>query len=274
MSDPFDALIRELDAWGNASRVATLWWRDDDAAEDTYALRRLLALAEAHAAPVALAAIPAQVKPSLTDALRSTRFAAILQHGFAHINHAPRGEGAGAWELGAHRPKAQILDELQRGKDILAAQFGPRFVPAVTPPWNRIDAGLFTELSRVGFIGVSAFGARAAKHPVEGFIQANCHIDIVKWKRDRQFIGTARAVADIVAHLAARREARSDPDEPTGILTHHLVLDDAAWEFFDALTQKLNAHSAARWLTAADIFAPIASVATAAPSGTAERPER
>ncbi|MGE0733432.1 MAG: polysaccharide deacetylase family protein [Alphaproteobacteria bacterium] len=254
MSEPFDALIRELDAWGNASRVATLWWRDDDAVEDTYALRRLLALAEAHDAPVALAAIPALVKPTLSDALRTARRASILQHGYAHINHAPRGAGNGAWELGPHQPKPVVLAELQRGRDILDAQFGPRFVPAITPPWNRIDPALFTELSRLGFIGVSTFGARAAIYPVEGFIQANCHIDIVKWKRDRQFVGAARAVADIVAHLAARREARSDPDEPTGLLTHHLALDDAAWDFFEALARTLKSHSAARWLTAAGIF--------------------
>lgn len=262
MDDAFEPLIRELDAWSRASRVATLWWRDDDAIEDTYALRRMLALAEAHAAPVALAAIPAQVKPSLSDALRATRHAAILQHGYAHINHAPRGEGAGAWELGLHRPMDSVTRDLQHGAEILRAQFGPRFVAAVTPPWNRIDQRLFTELSRLGFIGVSAFGPRAAKYPIEGFIQANCHCDIVKWKRERQFIGTARAIADIAGHLAARREARIDPDEPTGLLTHHLVLDEAAWDFVAALTARLHTHSAARWLTATEVFPSDAPMAT------------
>ena len=43
----WDALARELDAWGEAGAVATLWWRDDDAVADTPTLRRLLSLAAA-----------------------------------------------------------------------------------------------------------------------------------------------------------------------------------------------------------------------------------
>ena len=41
--DPWSRLQAELDAWAEASIEATLWWRDDDAFDDTSALRTLLA---------------------------------------------------------------------------------------------------------------------------------------------------------------------------------------------------------------------------------------
>ena len=37
----------ELDRWSAVGRAAILWWRDDDAAEQTAAVDRLLAVAEA-----------------------------------------------------------------------------------------------------------------------------------------------------------------------------------------------------------------------------------
>jgi hypothetical protein len=57
-------LTAELDLWSAAERPATLWWRDDDAAEVTPALERLLALADATGVPLALAVVPGRLMPS------------------------------------------------------------------------------------------------------------------------------------------------------------------------------------------------------------------
>ncbi|HZU89888.1 MAG TPA: hypothetical protein VE993_11575, partial [Stellaceae bacterium] len=56
-------LCGELDRWGAAGRVATLWWRDDDATAPNDRLDRLLAIAGE--APVTLAVIPALAAPEL-----------------------------------------------------------------------------------------------------------------------------------------------------------------------------------------------------------------
>jgi hypothetical protein len=48
----------------------------------------------------------------------------------------------------------------------------------------------------------------------------------------------------ITAHLAARREARVDPTEPTGLLTHHRDLTPPAWAWLDELLGRLQAHPA------------------------------
>ena len=62
-------LSAELDAWAAAGRTATFWWRDDDATAPTPELGRLLRLAGAHGAPLALAVIPAEAGPALAEAL-------------------------------------------------------------------------------------------------------------------------------------------------------------------------------------------------------------
>src|SRR5260370_40505820 len=65
-------LTNELDRWGEADRIATLWWRDDDAATASARLDRLLSIA-GHV-PSAFAAIPAATDPGIgAQSLRSQR---------------------------------------------------------------------------------------------------------------------------------------------------------------------------------------------------------
>ncbi len=46
-----------------------------------------------------------------------------------------------------------------------------------------------------------------------------------------------------------------DPDEPTGLLTHHLEHDEPCWAFIDRLLEETRGHPAVRWLSAEEIFA-------------------
>ena len=87
-------------------------------------------------------------------------------------------------------------------------------------------------------------------------VAVNAHIDLVAWRGGRGFIGEGEALGALVGHLRARRERRSDPDEPTGILTHHLVQDEETGVFLGRLVDVTRAHSAARWLGADEVFAP------------------
>jgi hypothetical protein len=246
------ALDRELDCWLAAQRSATLWWRDDDAASDTPALQRLLAIARAHDIPVAVAAIPATSTSTLAGAILPFGQATIIQHGYAHANHAPPGE-RGA-ELGHHRPLGERLNELSNGRRLLARRFGGRFSTVLVPPWNRIDADALPVLPSAGIHGISCFGARASRHPHAGVVQVNTHVDPIAWRRDRAFIGEASALQRLVDHLRARRLGEADPSEPTGILTHHLIFSDAAWNFLDALLSRTRRHAAAAWLDVHALF--------------------
>ena len=108
-------------------RRVTLWCRDDDACRDSAPLRRLLGIAQQHRVPVIVAAIPSAVDRTLVDAIACYDAVTIVQHGYAHCNHAPAGERSA--ELGEHRAPDVRLGELARGRATLTRAFGARFTP-------------------------------------------------------------------------------------------------------------------------------------------------
>jgi len=248
-TDPWAALEAELEQWAAGGRSADLWWRDDDAAAWGPKLERLCRLTETTG--LLLAAIPARAEESLAR-VSQIPHVRVAQHGYAHVNHAPRGEGLGAWELGLHRGAARVLAELDAGRAHLQALCGERFLPVIVPPWNRIDPALFGPLAERGYRGVSAFGPRGPE--TRDLIVANAQCDPIKWKDGARFAGEGKALGDLIGHLAGRRTGAVDPDEPTGFLTHHVDLDEDGWEFCAKLASAIEAHPAARWRDALDIF--------------------
>lgn len=255
----WDRLACELDAWDAAGSRATLWWRDDDACHDSPALQRLLGIASCYGVPVVVAAIPADADASLLQAIVGCDAVTIVQHGYAHHDHAPAGERSA--ELGAHRALDLRIAELEHGRDALARRFGDRFTPVLVPPWNRIADDVLPRLPSVGIHAISCFGPRTTVMPARGLLQVNAHVDLIAWRRDRVFIGVDAAVERLVGHLHARRTSAADAAEPTGILTHHLAFSDAAWAFMAELGARTRDHRAAAWLGARQVFdVPAATV--------------
>jgi len=257
----WDALGEELGLWRKAGRRAAFWWRDDDAVAAGPALARLADLGAEHGAPLALAAVPAKLEASLAPALADRPHVTVLQHGYAHANHA-KGLGVGAWELGLQRPAAAVIGELAIGREIMERAFAEQFMPVVAAPWNRIDRRLLPGLAGAGFAGFSAAGERplagAEGAAPQGLVEANIQFDLLDWKGGRRFRGEASAEREIVGHLRRRRLGMADAGEPTGILTHHLVLDEASWRFLGELLGFVARHPAAAWLPAREIFGPSA----------------
>lgn len=245
---PWQQLTAELDEWQALGREATFWWRDDDAVTATPALERLLALQRAHGVPLALAVIPARAHAALARALEQQAQIAVLQHGYAHDNHAARGERS--IELAGHRRRACVVEELRRGWRNLRALFPGRLLPVMVPPWNRISVGLLPDVRALGFRAVSCFSARPRREALAGLLQTNCHADLIDWRGGRQFRGEGRTIEQICAHLKARRDARVDAREASGILSHHLDHDEACWRFLDTLFEQCSRHPAVRWLEA------------------------
>ena len=247
------ALDQELGRWQDAGKAASFWWRDDDATQPSAVLDRLLDISGRHGIPVAIASVPKFLSADLPARLRGCAIVDVLQHGFAHQNHAA-GKGEGAWELGLHRGAERVLGELQSGYRIMQAAFADQFIPVVAAPWNRIDRRLFPGLRDLGFIGASAFGERAPPPRLTRFIEVNAHLDLLSWKGAPRFRGEMAAVRDILEHLNRRRLGLTDAEEPTGILSHHLSLDEAAWQFLAELITFLARHPGASWRSAREIF--------------------
>lgn len=243
----------ELDQWHAAGRSATLWWRDDDAIAPSTALDRLLDLADRHGVGISLAVIPKPATVELADALAGRQDVDVLQHGWAHINHA--GPDEKKMELGDHRPKELILDQLRRGFDRLVDMFGRKFQAVLVPPWNRVGRSIAPGLSALGYGGISVFDPRKRREFSDGVQIVNTHVDPVAWRGNRGFAGDEKTLAAMTQHLTDRRMHRVDANEPTGLLTHHLVHDQATWRFIDRCLGLLVGHEAVRMLSAREIFA-------------------
>lgn len=242
-------LVRELQLWRDAGRTPTLWWRDDDAQSRTAALQPLTQLSSGHAVPVALASIPKGCDSTLVEVVSRYPELSVLQHGYSHTNHAPPDERK--CELGAHRPQAAVLDELEQGQQELRRLFATRFLPVLVPPWNRLSTALIDALPNVGFIGLSTLGPRP-KHTA--LTQVNVHVDLIDWRDGRRFVGEEQALRRLIEHLALRRAGGSvDPREATGIMTHHLVQDAAGWRFLARLFE-ISRKEGARWCSAEELF--------------------
>ena len=239
---PLDAALDAVAADGGR---AVVWWRDDDAVAHTPALDRLLALAARHRWPLALAAIPARVEPSLLPRLAAEP-ARLLVHGLAHRNHAP--PGAKSAEFGDGRPLDRLTEEAARAL-ALAGQ-GP-WLPVLVPPWNRIALDLVPRLPGLGYRGLSAFGPRTVpvSDQVPGFLQVNAHLDPVDWRGTRGLVDPG-ALAARLAEAVGRRAG------PVGLLTHHLVHDAAVWDFLARLLDRLAVHPAVERADPAAIFEP------------------
>jgi hypothetical protein len=246
-------LVDEFNRWSEAGRVATLWWRDDDAAVASDRLDRLASIAGD--IPISLAVIPAAADPRLaawlTGPSRSPGLA-VLQHGWRHVNHAINRKKS---EFPPERPCHAVASDLAAGRARLTGLFGARALAVLVPPWNRFDPCFLPFLAACGLGAISRSNPRQTPWPAPGIAEVNVHIDLVAWAADRGFIGEAAALGGIVGHLQARRLGEVDPREPTGILTHHLVQDEATEAFLRRLVAITKGHPATRWLDAAEIFA-------------------
>jgi hypothetical protein len=243
------ALGEEATRWQESGRTAQLWWRDDDAADSEPALDRLLVLHRATRVPLALAVVPAHATPALADRLAAEPGVDLLQHGYAHLNHAAPGEKKA--ELGPHRPAMVVLGELGTGWLALERLFGDRALSVMVPPWNRIAPALVPTLPEIGFSGLSTFGPRGRVRPVRGLLQVNTHADLIDWKNGGGFAGEAAVLGALVSALA---HARTVTAEPVGLLSHHLAMDGGAWDFLRSVLEKASTLPGIRIRPAHELF--------------------
>ncbi len=244
------ALIDELDAWGEAGLTATFWWRDDDAIEPTEQLDRLLAVAEP--VPIALSVIPGLAKPTLAERLEDCKRITVFQHGWRHDSHSPTSEANSEYPGG--RLATDVLRELQDGREQMSTLFGDRFQSVFAPPWHGFADKFLPLLAHSGIGSISRNGPRKHAARAVGIFECNVHAVFINWKQPPTFIGEGTALERVLKHLRGRRLRIFDTDEPTGILTHHLVEDAPSYDFIERLAEIISAHKAAKWLGAPEIF--------------------
>jgi hypothetical protein len=144
-----------------------------------------------------------------------------------------------------------VLGELGTGWLALERLFGSSVLPVLVPPWNRIAPGLVPALPEIGFRGLSTFDIRPHRRLVSGWVQVNTHIDLIDW-RARRFAGIEAVLGAFARALVA---ARTGSDEPLGLLSHHLAMDEPAWDFLSSFWERVRGTPGIGIAAASDLFA-------------------
>lgn len=92
--------------------------------------------------PVIYGVIPARLQEDAAVFLRrakerNPKLLDIVQHGFAHCNHAPEGEHK--YEFGPGRTYMQQFDDIVQGMRIMNRWFGEFMTPGFIPPYHADD---------------------------------------------------------------------------------------------------------------------------------------
>jgi len=229
MTIDWHPLRQELSLWQEQGLSLPFWWRDDDAIEPSQRLEKLLQISGDTGLPVHLAVIPAFATAELADNLAARENAVPIVHGYAHQNHSPEGQKKS--EYGPDRPENQVSSDISQGRSAMEAVFKARFAPMFVPPWNRFSPKFYPALTANGYQAVSTFTPRSEKFAAKELLQINTHLDPIDWHGSRSCHLPETLVSQTVNQLQQRRAGVIDTQEPFGLLTHHLVHDDAIWNF-------------------------------------------
>lgn len=232
-------LLEEFQHWQNAGITLPFWWRDDDAIEPTAQLDKLIDIANDFDMPCHLAVIPKYASSTLAKNILPAHLIVPVVHGWAHINHAPAGQKN--TEFGIMRPIDDSATDAILGLQRMTDLFGDRLQPMFVPPWNRINPELGQHLVAIGYDTLSTYAPRQSRLAAPGLTRINTHLDPVAWRGDRSLVHVPALVAQTVTLMQDRRCGNTDNSEPFGLLTHHLIHDDAIWSFVKQfLTIMLN----------------------------------
>ena len=258
----------ELGCWRAAGLRAKFWLRDDDAVDVTPQLERLCRLADRYDVQIGVAVIPASIRSDLPSYMR-THSAQVwpLVHGWNHTNHRSK-ESPG--EFGEDRPEEDVRGDLVDALLAFKRAF-PDAGAVFVPPYSHIAPVFISALPDIGYRGLSSSPniwesrvvrtlannswLRLPRLPVTStFKRVDTHIDIIDWQA-----GTAQH-DEIVLHrllgeLRMRRKGSLPVDYPIGILSHHLVHDEAIWLAMERLLDDLASDGAAEFVTCQDVFA-------------------
>lgn len=239
----------ELDTWAVEGLTARFWCRDDDAVSDTPQLRRLLDVARVSGIVLAVAVVAEHADESLARLLSAAE-CCIWQHGWGHHFHA-------SGEFGDGRPLDLMTSDALSGQRALDRLFGPYGWQRVfVPPNHQIAMPFKAVVPGLGYLGVSA-GVQLTP-PLDSVVEVNAEIDVMNWPEGK-ILGTRAICGMIVAQLKSRRAGHTPIERPIGILTHHLVFDEDAWDLLSGLLALLRSHSAVEVVRADRLFeAPIA----------------
>ena len=242
---PEQRLHAALDA---APAPVRFWWRDDDAGRDHPRLAALLRIGRARA-PLRwrLAVVPDWLKQACADRVRGCRD--MHRPSARHRSHRPCRPGRPRRSSSAGRPTATAAPGPGGGgADWLAADSATNFCRCWCRRGTASRPNSSPRCPRWGYHGLSVYGRRASAEPVPGLRLLEHPFRPDRLARRQPAADLAEAVERLVALIG------SGLDEPIGILSHHLVMDAAAFATLDRLLALVQDHPQAELASAGALF--------------------
>ena len=156
--------------------------------------------------PIVYGVIPAKLEKDAALFLRRAKekdpeLLDLVQHGYAHVNHAPAGDHH-KYEFGETRTYAQQYEDIAQGMRIMRDRFGDLVTPGFIPPYHSDDANT---IDAIEALNIPLYSSRLkVPRPSKRFIEMPAQI----WanKADAQgvpspldFHGLSRDLASVLA---------------------------------------------------------------------------
>ena len=144
---------------------------------------------------------------------------------------------------------ADILDDLRSGRaQVVSDLFGTTAATSSCRRGTGSTTSLLPALPGLGFGALSTFGPPSATAPG---LPASTAISTHRLARRAASAGhTTGSCSDLVSLIATA----TGSGRPIGLLTHHLVHDEAAWASCEAACRTWVAHGAVRFASAHDLL--------------------
>ena len=225
-------LSTALDRLQSRGQQIDLFFRNDDVGEDDLILQTMLGLFLRYQTPLNLQIIPGRLTPAAIETIgkawnEKPGLFELNQHGWMHVNHESLGRKC---EFGPSRSFDQQCEDIERGKKILEEVFGDAFCPVFTPPWNRCTVETFRALEQLGFRALSKFhgDSPASTYNIR---EVSVTLDLYRWQGGAMMKPPNELVDELI------RQIEELP--MIGIMLHHRVMDEKAYEFLALLLGEL-----------------------------------
>ncbi len=214
---------------------ADVFFRADDVAVPGMQFARMMGLFAKYGVPLSLAIVPAWLTSERWQYLNGFEKSnpscwCWHQHGWRHVNHEAEGKKQ---EFGDTRSLLEIKQDIMRGKGRLEQLMAEAFYPVFTPPWNRCSANTLQVLKDLGYAAVSRSPGPKQLSP-GGLPDFYINVDLHTRKERYPAAGWHNLMREFEQAIASGY---------CGIMIHHQMMNDAAFDFLELLLKALIKHT-------------------------------
>jgi hypothetical protein len=211
----------------------TVFFRADKVGPPGKQFSRLMELFGRLRVPLSLAVVPVWLNAPRWEAISglASELKSLWcwhQQGWRYRNNEPEGEEE--QEFGPSRTTGQVIDDLEFGWKRLEELMGEDFYPIFTPPWNRCSLETLRLIDVLAYYAVSRKQGASPASPRK-LLDFAVNVDLHTRMDKDAASGWEALFAEIKQNISIGY---------CGFQIHHQIMNDAAFEFLEALLLSLK----------------------------------